>query len=135
MSLYIGDTNLTIGQTGKAGLNGANGSNGVDGKSAYQIAQEAGYNGTEEEFGESLSKVVEVQMLFCRFNIHTTWDETETVYTSTWAYDGDNYKVIMTELSDTQYKKQLFINDVTAGTWTLTIDEINRISDNVYTAT
>lgn len=129
MSLYIGDTNLTIGQTGKAGLNGA------DGKSAYQIAQEAGYSGTEEEFGASLSKAVEAQMLFGRFNIHTTWDETETVYTSTWVYDGDNYKVIMTELSDTQYKKQLFINDVTAGTWTLTIDEINRISDNVYTAT
>lgn len=129
MSLYIGDTNLSI------GLKGADGLNGADGKSAYQIAQENGYTGTEQEFGELLSQVVEAQMLFGRFNSQTTWNDTDTIYTSTWTYNGDNYKTVLTEVSDTQYTKQLFINEVSVGTWTYTINELNRVSNTVYSST
>ena len=42
------------GQDGKDGTNGKDGSNGSDGKSAYQIAVDGGFEGTEEEWIASL---------------------------------------------------------------------------------
>lgn len=48
------------GINGKDGTNGKDGINGVDGKdgkSAYQTAVEAGYTGTEQEFGQLLSSI------------------------------------------------------------------------------
>lgn len=47
----------TDGRNGADGLNGSDGkdgSNGVDGKSAYQIARDAGYGGTETQWLDSL---------------------------------------------------------------------------------
>lgn len=42
------------GQDGKDGINGVDGVNGTDGKSAYQIAVEKGFVGTEQEWLDSL---------------------------------------------------------------------------------
>ncbi len=42
---------------GKAGKDGPAGKDGADGKSAYAAAQEAGYAGTEAQFGSDLCKV------------------------------------------------------------------------------
>ena len=47
-----GDT----GATGATGATGPQGAAGVDGKSAYTIAQEAGYGGTEAALGEALAQ-------------------------------------------------------------------------------
>lgn len=45
------------GATGAAGVNGIDGVNGVDGKSAYQLAVDAGFVGTEPEWRASLKGV------------------------------------------------------------------------------
>lgn len=45
------------GFSGKDGINGVDGKDGKDGKSAYQAAVEAGYIGTEVEFGQLLSSI------------------------------------------------------------------------------
>ena len=44
------------GDKGEQGEQGAKGDTGADGKSAYQFAQEAGYTGTEMEFGAKLNQ-------------------------------------------------------------------------------
>lgn len=44
------------GDKGDKGEQGAKGDTGADGKSAYQFAQEAGYTGTETEFGAKLNQ-------------------------------------------------------------------------------
>ena len=44
------------GDKGERGEQGAKGDTGADGKSAYQFAQEAGYTGTETEFGAKLNQ-------------------------------------------------------------------------------
>lgn len=48
------------GQDGRDGVDGQNGQNGADGKSAYQIAVEHGYSGTEAEWLESLKADVDL---------------------------------------------------------------------------
>lgn len=122
MGIYLGNQNLTFGKQGE------------NGKSAYEIVQEQGYSGTEEEFGISLVNVIEAQILLGKFNSQVSWNEDETVYTETWIYDNNNYKQITTEVSDTQFTKQLYINDILAGTWTMTIDEDNRMVTTSYSA-
>ncbi|MBQ3521000.1 MAG: hypothetical protein IJA50_03765, partial [Firmicutes bacterium] len=50
---------LTNGQTADFVVeNGAKGTDGKDGKSAYEVAQEAGFTGIEEEFGDMLNKCI-----------------------------------------------------------------------------
>lgn len=44
------------GDKGETGAKGDKGEQGADGKSAYQFAQEAGYTGTETEFGAKLNQ-------------------------------------------------------------------------------
>ena len=117
-------------------LNGQNlsfGQKGDDGKSAYDIAKEQGFSGTEEEFGQALSSVVEAQMLFGRFNKQITWNEDETVFTQTWIYNGDSYSETLTN-TDPVWTRQLSVNDVIVGTWTITYDDVNRVYSVVYTA-
>lgn len=81
------------------------------------------------------NSIQEVEMMFGKYNTNLSWNEDETVFTETWTYNGNSYKEVLTEVSDTQYTKQIFVNDVSVGTWTLTIDEINRTANTVYTAT
>lgn len=50
-----GETSVNI-ENGKDGNDGQDGENGQDGKSAYQYAQEGGYERTEEEFAAKLAK-------------------------------------------------------------------------------
>lgn len=50
------------GDKGDAGPKGENGTNGVDGKSAYQIALDNDYSGTEQEWLESLHANVDDQL-------------------------------------------------------------------------
>lgn len=130
MGLYLGGINLTM---GKRGFSGADGVDGQDGLSAYQIAKEQGFAGTEEEFASELINAVETQMLFNRFNSNLTWNDLETVYTYTWTYNGDNYKQVRTEINADSYSIELFVNDVRAGLWTTTIDETNNTRNTVYT--
>lgn len=54
--LYNGKdgTNGLDGKDGKDGVNGLDGKDGIDGKSAYEIAVDNGYSGTEVEWLESL---------------------------------------------------------------------------------
>lgn len=130
MGLYLGNINLTM---GKRGFSGADGVDGKDGLSAYQIAQEQGFAGTQEEFAAELINAVETQMLFNRFNSHLTWNDLGTVYTHTWTYNGDNYKQVRTEINSNSYSMELFINDVRAGLWTTTTDETNNTRNTVYT--
>lgn len=121
MSMYLNGTNLSFGQKGD------------DGKSAYDIAKEQGFTGTEEEFGQALLNVVETQMLFSRFNRQTTWNEDETIFTETWTYNGDNYSDVLTN-TDPVWTRQLSINGVTVGTWTITYDDVNRARTITYSA-
>ena len=48
------------GPTGSIGPTGAAGKDGINGKSAYDVAKEQGYLGTEQEFGQGLSKVASI---------------------------------------------------------------------------
>lgn len=80
------------------------------------------------------SDLAEVQMGLGRFNTNLTWNSDETVYTETWTYNGNSYKSVLTEVSDTQYTKQLYKDDVLIGIWTLTVDETNMVTNTVYTA-
>lgn len=121
MAMIINGTNLSFGQKGD------------DGKSAYDIAREQGFSGTEEEFGQALSNVVETQMLFGRFNRQTTWNEDETVFTQTWTYDGDSYSDVLTN-TDPVWTRKLSVNGVVVGTWTVTYDDVNRVRTVVYSA-
>lgn len=54
VTLQITDINGTQNVTILNGINGENGTNGSDGKSAYQIAANNGFEGTEQEWIESL---------------------------------------------------------------------------------
>lgn len=121
MAVFLGEIDLTVGRVGR------------DGKSAYDIAKEQGFSGTEEEFGQALSNAVETQMLFGRFNKQTTWNEEETVFTQTWIYNGDSYSDVLTN-TDPVWTRQLSINGVAAGTWTITYDDVKRVKTVVYTA-
>ena len=117
-------------------LNGQNlsfGQKGDDGKSAYDIAKEQGFSGTEEEFGQALLNAVEAQMLFGRFNRQTTWNEDETIFTETWTYNGDSYSDVLTN-TDPVWTRQLSVNGVSVGTWTITYDDVNRVRTVVYSA-
>ena len=49
----------TDGAPGADGKDGADGQPGTSGKSAYQFAQEAGYTGTQEEFGNALYQLIQ----------------------------------------------------------------------------
>jgi len=80
------------------------------------------------------SDLAEVQMGLGKFNTSLSWNSDETVYTETWTYNGKNYRQVMTEVSDTQWTKQLYIDDVLTGTWTLTMDETNMTATTVYVA-
>lgn len=121
MAMILNGTNLSFGQKGD------------DGKSAYDIAIEQGFSGTEEEFGQALSNAVEIQMLFGRFNKQMTWNEDETVFTQTWTYNGDSYSEVLTN-TDPVWTRQLVVNGVTVGIWTITYDDVNRVKTVVYTA-
>lgn len=127
MGLYLGNVDLTFGKQGKAGLNGQ------DGLSAYEIAKQQGFSGSEEEFASELANAVESQMLFGRFNSNIVWNDTETEYTQSWTYNGDSYKMIMTLVSQTVTTMQLSINDISMGIWTVTNDEENCATNTVYT--
>lgn len=107
-------------------------SDAADGLSAYDIATQQGFSGTIEEFGTGLANAVKAQMLFGNFDSQITWNENETVYTQTWVYNGDSYQQIITEVSDTQFVEQIYINNIIAGTWTTTIDENGRIVTTTY---
>ena len=78
--------------------------------------------------------LAEVQMGLGKFNTSLSWNSDETVYTETWTYNGSNYKQILTEVSDTQWKKQLYVDDVLKGTWTMTLNETNMTANTVYVA-
>lgn len=80
------------------------------------------------------SDLAEVQMGLGKFDTSLSWNSDETVYTETWTYNGSNYRQVMTEISDTQWTKQLYVDDVLTGTWTLTIDETNMVANTVYAA-
>lgn len=121
MSMYLNGVNLSFGQKGDAG------------KTAYDYAKEQGYNGTEEEFGIAIANAVETQMLFGRFNRQTTWNEDETVFTETWTYNGDSYSDVLTN-TDPVWTRQLSVNGVNVGTWTITYDDVNRVRIVVYSA-
>lgn len=69
-----------------------------------------------------------------KYNSTLSWNSDETVYTETWTYNEKNYRQVLTEVSDTQFTKQLYVNDVLVGTWTLTIDESGMVANTVYTA-
>lgn len=75
--------------------------------------------------------IVDTQSLY---NKTTTWNEDETVFTTIWSKDGITYKEVYTEVSETQYTKQYYINDVLSGTWTTVVDETNKVSNTTYTA-
>lgn len=132
MGLYLGDINLTVGKKGDEGYTPVHGKDYFDGLSAYQIAQQQGFSGTEEEFGQALANAVEAQMLFGCFNKQTTWNQNETVFTETWTYNGDSYSQVITN-SDPVQTKQLTINGVNAGLWTITVDEANCVINTIYT--
>lgn len=51
------------GKDGKDGLNGEDGQDGADGKSAYEYAQESGYEGSASEFAEGLKNAAQVSEL------------------------------------------------------------------------
>ena len=51
------------GTNGSNGTNGLNGSDGVDGKSAYQLAVENGFQGTEQEWLESLNATSDLKLV------------------------------------------------------------------------
>ena len=121
MAMILNGTNFSFGQKGD------------DGKSAYDIAREQGFSGTEEEFGRALSAAIEAQMLFGRFNKQTRWNEDETVFTQTWSYNGDSYSDVLTN-ADHVWTRQLSVNGVLVGTWTITYDDVNRVKTVVYTA-
>ena len=62
---FIGDTDTGIsakGIPGERGQDGINGTNGADGKSAYQLAVDAGYAGTETEFSDNLKMLAELDI-------------------------------------------------------------------------
>lgn len=121
MAMYLNGVNLSFGQKGD------------DGKSAYDYAREQGFTGSEEEFGVELVNAVNIQMLFGHFNTQTTWNEDETVFTQTWVYNGDNYKEVITN-TDPVWTRQLSINGVIVGTWTITYDDVNMVRTVVYSA-
>ena len=115
-------------------INGVDISYGKAGKSAYDIALENGFIGTEQDFGNSLSQMIEMQMSLGKFNVDCTWNADETVYTKSWTFKDKTYKEILTRVSDTVFKTQLLIDDVSAGTWTTTINESNGSCATVYAA-
>ena len=80
------------------------------------------------------SDLAEIQMGLGKYNSTLSWNSDETVYTETWTYNGKNYRQVLTEVSDTQFTKQLYVNDVLVGTWTLTINESGMVANTVYTA-
>ena len=82
------------GAPGQDGAPGKDGENGKDGKSAYEYAQEGGYNGTEEEFAKVLGHPI---------NVDDALSETST--------NPVQNKVISVKVNDLQ--KQ--INAITAG--------------------
>jgi hypothetical protein len=63
-----------IAQLGEQGLRGLNGTNGTNGKSAYEIALQNGYLGTEQQWIASLSA-----------NVKTNYTHTQQTPSYTWA--------------------------------------------------
>ena len=59
----IGDNDTNVKAKGEDGENGEDGKDGENGKSAYQYANETGFNGTEQEFSEYLSRITELDNL------------------------------------------------------------------------
>lgn len=101
-----------------------------------QFLTSAGLSVYDEEIKEYISQQSgsdESQMLLGRYNTTLTWSADGKVYTETWTYNGSNYKEVLTEASDTQYTKELFVNDISVGLWTMTIDETNNNVNTVYT--
>lgn len=54
------------------------------------------------------------------YNTETTWNVSETIYTTTWTDGTKNYSSVVTELSDTQYRKQLYVDSVLTEQWDIT---------------
>ena len=127
MAMYLNGVNLSFSSP-------SDGSSG-GGKTAYDYALEHGFTGSEAQFGDALANLLNTQMLFGRFNRQMTWNDDNTVYTETWSFNNDNYSQIITEtVSGTTWTKQLKINNVNAGLWTITYDNVNKTCSSVYTA-
>lgn len=90
---------------------------------------------TQKAISDALNNVdVILETLLGRYNTTLTWSADGKVYTETWTHNGNNYREVLTEVSDTQYTKELFMNDTSVGLWTMTIDESNNNVNTVYTA-
>ena len=83
---------------------------------------------------EALNNKASLMDVMSLYNKTTTWNDDETVYTTTWTVDGVSYQEVLTEVSDTEFTKQYYVDGVLSGTWVFTIDETNKTSSVVYTA-
>lgn len=92
------------------------------------------YTGTGSATDGTMTQKAISDTLLGRYNTTLTWSADGKVYTETWTHNGNNYREVLTEVSDTQYTKELFMNDISVGLWTMTIDESNNNVNTVYTA-
>lgn len=104
--------------------------NSVDSANTFATQADATVLSEANAYSETLA----AKMGLNKYGSSISWNASETVYTETWVYDGKSYKQVYTEVSDTQFTKQLYIDDVLVGLWTMTIDETNMIANTVYTA-
>lgn len=106
----------------------------IDKLTEYALATQVEALNSAIDSKANASDLAEVQMGLGKFNTNLSWNADETVYTETWTYNGSSYKQVLTEVSDTQWTKQLYIDDVLKGTWTMTLDETNMTANTVYVA-
>lgn len=62
----------------------------------------------------------EIDLALGRYSSNTTCNADETVWTTTWTLNGNTYKKVSTEVSDTEWKTELFINNLLTERWVLT---------------
>lgn len=93
----IGQTG-PIGPQGIQGKDGNDGNDGVDGKSAYEIAVQYGYTGTEEEWLKSLEIALQKYPSSSDFPVPPPADNVDSIFVATteraiYLWDGSSYNI------------------------------------------
>lgn len=89
-----------------------------------------------EDLSKELSNIENCTMLLNEYNSETICNSDFTEFTTTYEYNHHNYKIVMSEISETEWSIKINIDDIFKSSWSIIESEIdgNLKYTTTYTA-
>lgn len=89
-----------------------------------------------EDLSKELSSITDCTMLLNQYNSETICNADFTEFTTTYEYNRHNYKIVMSEISETEWSIKINIDDIFTSSWSIIESEIdgNLKYTTTYTA-